>query len=174
MSAHLTNEELTDNLLGVSSLTVNAHLMNCPACSTELERMKHSISDFRSAAQAWSESPQRTHNVVSAVSATSQGLWRSNWLLVAAAMIMFAVGLTFYVRNQQNGDQAAVAHVTAPGSATGSSQSQMEKDQLEKDQLEKDNELLSQVDNELAEAVPMPMQPLRLVESNASSTSTGK
>jgi predicted anti-sigma-YlaC factor YlaD len=169
MSAHLTNEELTDNLLGVSSLTVNAHLINCPACSSELERMKHSISDFRSAAQAWSESPQRTHNVVSAVSATSQGLWRSNWLLVAAAMIMFAVGLTFYVRNQQNGDQAAVAHVTAPGSATGSSQSQ-----LEKDQLEKDNELLAQVDNELAEAVPMPMQPLRLVESNASSTSTGK
>ncbi len=31
MSAHLTHEELTDNLLGVSSLTVNAHLLNCLA-----------------------------------------------------------------------------------------------------------------------------------------------
>lgn len=28
MSAHLTHEELTDNLLGVWSLTVNAHLLN--------------------------------------------------------------------------------------------------------------------------------------------------
>ena len=31
MSAHLTHEELTDTLLGISSLTVNAHLLNCPS-----------------------------------------------------------------------------------------------------------------------------------------------
>ena len=30
MSAHLTHEELTDNLLGVSSMTVNAHLLAVP------------------------------------------------------------------------------------------------------------------------------------------------
>ena len=55
MSAHLTHEELTDNLLGVSSITVNAHLLNCPACTRELDGMKTSITAFRDAAHAWNE-----------------------------------------------------------------------------------------------------------------------
>ncbi len=100
MSAHLTNEELTDKLLGVSSLTVNAHLMNCPVCTGELERMKRSISEFRGAAQAWSESQQRTANTFSVVHAAPKsprglGSWGfGNWMLAAAAMIVFAAGLT--------------------------------------------------------------------------------
>ena len=55
MSAHLTHAELTDNLLGVSSMTVNAHLLSCPACTRELDGMKTSITAFRDAAHAWNE-----------------------------------------------------------------------------------------------------------------------
>jgi hypothetical protein len=180
MSAHLTHEELTDNLLGVSSLTVNAHLMNCPTCTGELERMKRSISEFRGAAQAWSESPQRTANAFSVVHAAPKSSWRvGNWMLVAAVMVMFAAGLTFYMHNHQNPDRAAVVRVATAVNTVESPLSQIEKDptqenQVEKAQLEKDNELLSQVDSEIAEAVPAPMQPLRLMESTAVSTSTGK
>jgi len=46
MSAHLTHEELTDHLLGISSLTVNAHLLNCQTCANELVQMKNAISGF--------------------------------------------------------------------------------------------------------------------------------
>jgi hypothetical protein len=175
MSAHLTNEELTDNLLGVSSLTVNAHLMNCPTCTGELERMKRSIADFRGAVQAWSESPQQTANTFSAAHAAPKSSWGvGSWMLIAAAMVMFAAGLTFYMHNHQNPDQAAVVRVATPVNTVQSPQSQVEKDQMQKDQLEKDNELLSQVESEIAEAVPAPMQPLRLMESTAAGASTGK
>lgn len=175
MSAHLTNEELTDNLLGVSSLTVNAHLMNCPTCTGELERMKCSISEFRGVAQAWSESPQRTAKAFSAAHAAPRSSWGvGSWMLIAAAMVMFAAGLTFYMHNHQNPDQAAVVRVATPVRAVESPPSQIEKEQMQKDQFEKDNELLSQVESEIAEAVPAPMQPLRLMESTAATSSTGK
>ena len=55
LTSHLTQKELTDQLLGVSSLTVNAHLLGCPACAEELERVKYSIAGFRDAAQGWGE-----------------------------------------------------------------------------------------------------------------------
>ena len=180
MSAHLTNEELTDNLLGVSSLTVNAHLMHCPTCTGELERMKRSISDFRGAAEAWSENHLQTANSLSVTHAapkTSWGLGNSgfgNWMLVAVAMIVFAAGLTFYMHNHRNSDQAEAVRVATPVNTVETSQSQVDKGQMQKDQLEKDNELLSQVDSEIAEAVPAPMQPLRLMESNSATSSTGK
>ncbi len=54
-TAHLTQEELTDNLLGVSSFTVNAHLLGCSACAQELDRLRSSVADFRVAAHSWSE-----------------------------------------------------------------------------------------------------------------------
>ena len=55
MSAHLTKEELTDTLLGISSLTVNAHLLGCPACADELESVKRTIAGFREVAHGWSD-----------------------------------------------------------------------------------------------------------------------
>ena len=55
LTSHLTKEELTDNLMGVSSLTVNAHLLECPACADELDRVKSSLAGFRDAAHSWSE-----------------------------------------------------------------------------------------------------------------------
>jgi hypothetical protein len=50
----------------------------------------------------------------------------------------------------------------------------LNKNDASRAQIEKDNELLSQVYEELGEAVPSPMQPLRLEESTTSSTSASK
>ena len=86
MSAHLTEEELTDTLLGISSLTVNAHLLGCPACADELESVKRAIAGFRDAAHNWSE-----HALVSAESNAARTRARgeqsgpTGWILVAAA-----------------------------------------------------------------------------------------
>jgi len=168
MSAHLTHKELTDNLLGVSSLTVNAHLLNCSTCAKELQQMKSAIAEFHGAAHAWSEKAVAVERAVPVTDALAKRSsfpgWFAGWALAAAAMILFAAGLAFYVREYQAQNSTSLAKVASPATAISDSQLQ----------IEKDNALLSQVDSELAEGVPAPMQPLRLLDSNASSTSTTK
>jgi hypothetical protein len=164
MSAHLTHEELTDNLLGVSSLTVNAHLLNCPACANELDNLKSSIAGFRGAAHAWSDSALAADRTASIVRVLPKKSWAANWVLAAAAVILFATGFISYLRDRQIGNQAHSIQVAAPATAIDGSQSQ----------IEKDNELMSQVNSEIAEAVPAPMQPLQLSQSVASNASATK
>ena len=161
MSAHLTHEELTDNLLGVSSLTVNAHLLNCPACANELKRLQNSIAEFRGAVHAWSDSALAADQSLSTLRVHPKKAWAANWVLAAAVVILFAAGFISYVRNHQVGNQVRSAQIATPieGSAT---------------QIEKDNELMSQVNSEIAEAVPAPMQPLQISQSAASNASTAK
>ena len=168
MSTHLTHEELTDNLLGVSSFTVNAHLVNCSACTEELELMKQSITGFRGAAHGWSESviaAERTTSLAAAIPRRSLAVsnWASaNWVLTAAAVLVFTLGF-LYLRNRQPRYQDHSAQIVTPATTVTTTQSQ----------IEKDNELLSQVNREIAEAVPAPMQPLQLSQSSAS-VSPGK
>ena len=164
MSAHLSHEELTDNLLGVSSLTVNAHLLSCPACTDEVERMKTAIAEFRGAAHAWSENGLAADRSGIGVRAVPRRSSTASWVLAAAAIMLFATGFTLYVRDYQARRQPNSAQVALSVATIEASQSQ----------IEKDNELLSQVNSELAEAVPAPMQPLRLLDSTASSASTTK
>jgi hypothetical protein len=160
MSAHLTHEELTDKLLGSSSLTVNAHLLSCPGCASELDQMKSSIAAFRDAAHAWSEGALAADRTVPVV----RTLPKWSWGTALAAAILFAAGFTFYLREHPTAKQDSSAQVAASVTKIAASQSQ----------IEKDNELLSQVNSELAEAVPAPMQPLRLLESTPSSIFTTK
>jgi anti-sigma factor RsiW len=171
MSAHLTQEELTDNLLGVSSLTVNAHLLSCPACANELDQLKNSISWFRGAAHAWSENALEaadrsgsTARTLPARTFPARSRPVATWVLATAVMILLVAASTIYLRDHQDGTQARSVQVSSPATIPSASQSQ----------IDQDNELLSQVNSEIAEAVPAPMQPLRLSESVASADSASK
>jgi predicted anti-sigma-YlaC factor YlaD len=167
MSAHLTQAELTDNLLGVSSLTVNAHLLSCPACADELERLRSSIATFRGAAYAWSESAlANTDRRAPLVEVARRRPWRAaSWILAAAAMILFVSVSAFYPHNHQI---ERVARSTTPVSSSSAASD------IVRSEIDRDNELLSQVNSELAEAVPAPMQPLGLSESVSTNSSTIK
>jgi hypothetical protein len=164
MNAHLTHEELTDKLLGASSLTVNAHLLECPGCANELERLKGSLSSFRDAAHAWSESSLATveRNWERTERPTS---WpAANWILVAAALLLLVAGSTAYLHVQRMAGVATSAQVSTPVVNPGLTQAQ----------LDQDNQLLSQVSGELAESVPAPMQPLLVSDSTTSGAITSK
>jgi anti-sigma factor RsiW len=164
MNAHLTHEELTDKLLGASSLTVNAHLLECPACASELEKVKGSISTFRDAAHAWSDD-----NLVAVERNRARterpSRWpAANWILVAAALLLFVAGSAVYLHVQRMAGIATAATISTPAANSGLSQSQ----------LDQDNQLLSQVSGELAESVPAPMQPLLVSDSTTSNAITSK
>jgi hypothetical protein len=173
MSAHLTNEELTDNLLGVSSMTVNAHLLGCPACAEELDGMKTSITAFHDAAHAWNEDALSSRSAsiqpASLRHDLSKKIWASNWVLATAAVLLFAIGFVFYQRSHSGTNSGSVnmaqsPKINVPANGAESSASQ----------IEQDNELMSQVNSEIAEAVPAPMQPLQLPQSITSNSSTAK
>jgi hypothetical protein len=162
LTSHLTKEELTDKLLGVSSLTVNAHLLGCPACADELEQVKRSIGGFRDAAHGWSEHAQ----VVGAVRNLphKERSRATMWILATAAMILLVAGSVVYRHQEATVSQAHPAVVTTPTTNLGLSQAQ----------LDQDNQLLAQVNVELSEGVPAPMQPLLVSEASGSSRTTNK
>ena len=164
MSAHLTSEELTDSLLGVPSLTVNAHLLNCPACASELDRLKASIAEFRGAAHGWSENAMAADRSVSMVRALRKRPWAAGWALAAAAVVLFAAGFVTYLRDHRVGNRDQSAQTAAPAAIIEGTAAQ----------IEKDNQLMSDVNSEIAEAVPAPMQPLQLSQAVASNDFSAK
>ena len=166
MSAHLTKEELTDKLLGISSLTVNAHLLGCPACADELESVKRTIAGFRDAAHGWSDDAlEAAENRASRARISGVRSRRTVWTLAAAAaMILFIAGSVAYLHREPAVSQVHPVVLSTPTSNIGLSQAQ----------LDQDNQLLSQVSVELSEAVPAPMQPLLVSESSGSSATTNK
>ena len=163
-TSHLTKEEFTDNLLGVSSLTVNAHLLGCPACADELERVKRGIAGFRDAAQGWSEQAVLATESSATRARTPRARSRPTWVLAMAAMILFIAGLLIYTRKEMVVSQSPPAAVSTP--TTGAALSQA--------QLDQDNQLLTQVSVELSEAVPAPMQPLLVSESGTTGSGAKK
>jgi hypothetical protein len=164
LTSHLTKEEVTDHLLGVSSLTVNAHLLGCPACAEELERVKYSIAGFRDAAQGWGEHALRAAESRATGGRVRGAQSRPTWILAMAAMILFVAGLLIYTHREPAVSQSHPAVDSSP--ATGAALSQA--------QLDQDNQLLSQVSVELSEAVPSPMQPLLVSESSTPTSGAKK
>jgi hypothetical protein len=163
LTSHLTKEELTDNLLGVSSLTVNTHLLGCPACADELEQVKRSIGGFREAAHNWSEHARMSVGAVRNLPHRGQSR-PTMWILATAAMILLIAGSIVYMHQEPAVSQKHPVAVATPTTSAGLSQAQ----------LDQDNQLLSQVNVELSEAVPAPMQPLVASEVSGSSATTNK
>lgn len=146
MNDHLTHQEFTDYLLGARSATVEAHLADCSTCSKELYQFKESTESFRSAVHTWSEAPH-------AVRPEAREVPRSfDWLLVGAMVLVLATFATVYFGDRPNtkesdSKQTVPLNLVADNSA---------------DQIQKDNELLSNINQELSEELPAPMQPLQV------------
>ncbi len=162
MNDHLTHQEFTDHLLGTRSATVEAHLADCSACSKELYQFKESMESFRGAVHNWSEAPHSTRSA-------ALPLPRSfDWLLVGAmAMVLLTFGLVFW------GDQSDT-------NGTSSNHQPTPQDVIAKNdvptnnsvaQIQQDNELLTNINQELSEELPAPMQPLQVSDSTQA---TGK
>ena len=165
LTSHLSKEELTDNLLGVSSLTVNVHLLDCPACAHELEQVKRTIGSFRDVAHSWSEHVLVTvENKAARTRVHRERPRPTRWILAAAAMMLFIAGSVVYVHREPTVSQTHAAVVSTSTTNVGLSEAQ----------LDQDNQLLSQVSVELSEAVPAPMQPLLVAESSSSNATTNK
>ncbi|HEY1678822.1 MAG TPA: hypothetical protein VGG04_13995 [Candidatus Sulfotelmatobacter sp.] len=162
MSAHITHEEMTELLMGNRTSTLDSHLQACAECREELDRVKSSIGSFRTASHAWSESvageTAETQPVISLPRARSYASW---WRLAAVAAVLLIVFAAAY-RMERKPAIDSTAKVTTPGAVIV---------QSSQDQIAQDNELLAQVNSEIAESVPSPMQPLQISTTSSTSSS---
>ena len=158
MSAHLTNKEMTDRLLDVPSMTVDAHLLDCQACRAELNVLRSSVGDFRDAAQSWSEDAVAvSRNLVTIAPRNKR--WRAEWIVAAAFFLMVILPL-LYLREREVHPVSGSVQTSPALSAQA--------------QIEQDNELLTAVNSEITEGVPAPMQPLQISLSNNSASSANQ
>ena len=156
MSEHLTHQELTDHLLGTRSATVEAHLAECSNCSKELYQFKESLEAFRGAVHSWSE----TVRVEQPKELPVPRSW--DWLLVGAMAIVLVVFSVVYLRDRA--DTKIVVKQPAPAAVAENSETQ----------IQQDNDLLSDINQELSEGLPSPMQPLQISTSNQTATNSSK
>jgi hypothetical protein len=160
MNEHLTHQELTDHLLGTRSATVEAHLASCSACSKELYQFRESLGTFRSAVHNWSEAgrPDQRH---------SFSVPRSfDWLLAGAmALVLLTFSLVF-LGDRSSDNNAKIQPTPAPQQVIADNNSLA--------QIEQDNELLSNINQELSEGLPAPMQPLQVADSGTTGKSSNQ
>ena len=146
MTAHLTNEELTNSLLDERSMTVDAHLLDCGICRAELNRLRTSVAVFRTAAQSWSENAVGKNAVT--VAPRRDKAWGAEWVVAAGFLLVLVVMPILYWQDHRSHTQTGSTHALAT--------------EVFQVQVNQDNELLSAVNREIAEGVPAPMQPLQV------------
>jgi hypothetical protein len=144
-SAHLTDAEFTDILLGAAPPSVSAHLAVCPACAEEAKLFSNAVVSFEQQSRLWAERRASTHS--RQASAPSRFTpWLPNpaaWSTAVAALVVAVVlGLTHKahptaVLPQPDRQPAAVAAAQpAP--------------ELPAAKIKEDNQLLSAIDGELS------------------------
>jgi anti-sigma factor RsiW len=140
MSAHLKPERMNDVLLGIAESETSAHLRECAQCRAEIEAMRRTLSSFRGAAIGWSEGTAVKVALPSQRRAPS--IWsRSAWVL-ATATILLAVAISFSVRRGRSNDTTARTDAQS--------------------QIARDNQLLADIQTEIGETTPGPLQPLQV------------
>jgi hypothetical protein len=152
MNEHLTHQELTDHLLGTRSATVEAHLASCSDCSKELYQFRESLGTFRAAVHNWSEAERPVQRHVFPVPRSF------DWLLVGAmALVLLTFSLVFWGDRPDNSAQNPSAPIDNSLA-----------------QIQQDNELLSNINQELSEGLPAPMQPLQVADSGTTGKSSNQ
>jgi anti-sigma factor RsiW len=140
MSAHLKPEQMNELLLGIVESEAAAHLSACPKCRTEVEAMRQTLASLRTASVNWSDDAAKM--VLLPRNLSSRHQWtRPAWVFAAAA-ILLVVTISFSVRRGHN--NAAVAKSDA------------------QTQIARDNQLLADIQTEIGETTPLPLQPLQV------------
>jgi anti-sigma factor RsiW len=142
VNTHLKPEQMNDLLLGIAESETNAHLSACPQCRTEIEAMRQTLSSFRAASVLWSEGAAKQVTVPSKLR-TRRPWTRPAWVLAGAA-ILLAVAISFSVWRERSNNTVATADAQA--------------------QIARDNRLLADIQAEIGETTPAPLQPLQVTK----------
>jgi len=150
---HLTSEEmeaLFSDLQAKEPQDRTQHLEVCPQCSAEVESLRGTLEDLRTAATASAEH----HRRVAIMPVPSHRTPRMMWTLLAATtLICIAVPLTVYQRH------AGVTVVSAPVQPPQTTTATIT-----------DEQLWNSIQDDLDSSVPKPMLPLAAASTDSTSS----
>jgi len=148
-TAHLTDEQFTDLLLGTIPPGVIAHLESCAHCAEEAQRVSGAIGSFAQQSRVWAES-----RIAARPSQTPARPVSLSWLRapippvawIAATLLLGAgLSLTHRARHRASPTQTIAAVQPAPLAPVAPAA-------VSSATLKADNELLSAIDGELSDA----------------------
>lgn len=161
MKGHLSNEELTEYLLGSGQSATAEHIASCAECRGEAERVAKALNAFKTWAHEES-SKQAAVNVWAVAPARQSRARRSVFAWSAtAAMTVFALALVLMLSHphsgvpaQGNPGQLASANGQTPVTQVAEPRQQISDDQL-----------LLEVQQALDSSVPDALEPAALLAS---------
>jgi len=144
---HLSPEQISSLVAGIEVITSEAaHVRECAACATEVERMKTVLMQFRGSVRTWSEKLNHSEfPVQKAIASRARGSDAPRrapmaWVLATAALAA-AVAIPAYRESR---------------------------DQAMKEQAQRDDQLLMDVNAHLSRSGPQAMDPLmRMMSTSA-------
>ncbi len=159
-SAHLSEDEFDDQLIGYLADSTSAHLAACDLCSDRLAEASSFITSFQDVTAAWSERRSATLPIPKLPQRTPLWQRRAGWI---TASLTIAVGLTVAgsgnrVELKANNDrpvQVQPSHLLALPTPDLSA-SAVVKTTPPEAQISADNQMLKDVDNELDASADSP------------------
>lgn len=144
MSKHLSSERICAWMIGGDMPHLETqHVRECEHCQAEVARLSAALASFRGAARHWSEQQMRP-SLHAKPARVAPGAPRLRWALLVAAVLLLAL-VPMYMNRV--GRQQRLARTAA------------------------DEALLEQVDAEVSQSIPSPMQPLMQLVPWASDSS---
>jgi hypothetical protein len=137
VNQHLSQQQIDEWLMGNRPAEVESHLRSCEVCEDALARVSEPLTMFGAAVRSWSEEHMGPLPVRAQARRRNAGWWRVG---LAIATLWLAIAVPVY-RHHQETQQAALTAV-------------------------QDEALLQQVDRELSQSVPAPMEPLAKLMPN--------
>jgi hypothetical protein len=155
---HLTNEQFVTLL--VSPGAGHPHLRSCELCASQLEGLRSSIGDLRSASVAAAERHYRLAVLAQAARRRTHRRPRLAWAFTAVAALL-VIAIPFAAKLRTPVRQPVAATPAAAPAANASNLSNLSDDQI-----------LNNVDSDLSASVPSPLLPLESTSTTAPTKET--
>ncbi len=142
MSQHLSSEQIDAWVIGERMPEVSRHLETCAACAGEVGRITGALNLFESAVRSWAQEQPASLRVLRENTTPYFNSWRVG--LACALLMLLLISSPFFIDRHTSRETAATASRTAM----------------------QDEMLLRQVQLEISQSVPTPMEPLARLMPN--------
>ena len=152
LSTHLSEDDLNDALIGLTTPNQQAHLASCETCSAELAAFHESMGVFNKASLAWSEARSNSMPLQPEPRRSSRLAPIGTWAVSGVLAFVVAFFLTSAIHHHTDALEAK-----NPAAATESTREQ---------EIASDNAMLAAINSELYSRVPSPLETYQPATSN--------
>jgi hypothetical protein len=165
-SAHLTEDELDEALLGMASANHSLHLASCPDCRAQLEQFHSTVALFSEASIGWSQARSNALNRDlkqhrTPFRFTAQTVWTS-----AATLVLLAT-ITVGIELRQHSEASMAAKVEQ---RRIQSETNIARAANAENEIASDNAMLLQIDAAINNSEPSPQELYGIRSSLGTST----